>query len=232
MEFGRTRRPLYRELLSWGAARRQGSAKVVLRNVSLGIPNGSRVAVVGRNGAGKSTLLRLIAGIYEPNTGRVEVAGRVCCFLEPGAGAAPSLSVRNNIFLYAALAGMTYQETRKSLPRILEFCALADQEYTWVEHLSYGMQQRLFVAILLETMRIRRAEIFLFDEFLIGVDRAFRERVEVALTRYPSSQQIVIHASHDHGMMLRTCPQAVLVDKGTICQFGPTAKILEQYRNG
>jgi lipopolysaccharide transport system ATP-binding protein len=229
---GRSRRPLYRELLNIRARHAHDGGKQVLRDVHLEVPDGSRVGVIGRNGAGKSTLLRLIAGIYQPTVGSVSVDGRVCCFLEPGAGAAPALPVRDNVFLYASLAGLGYRETLQSLPRILDFCALGEQEFTWVEHLSFGMQQRLFMSIQLEVMRLKRAEVFLFDEFLMGVDQPFRVRVEDALTHFPSARQIVLHASHDHELMLRTCPSAVLVEDGGIRHFGPTADVLERYRNG
>jgi len=210
---------------------RQRAAKrnVVLNNIQLEIPDGSRVAVIGRNGAGKSTFLRLIAGIYQPDSGVVDIDGRLCCFLEPGAGAAASLPVHDNVFLYAALAGMGYQETRSSLPRILEFSSLEDQEFTWVEHLSFGMQQRLFMSILIEAMRLKRAEVFLFDEFLMGVDKAFREKVEDALIRFPARNQIVLHASHDHSLMLRTCPTAILIGDGGVRHYGTTAEVLDMY---
>jgi ABC-type polysaccharide/polyol phosphate transport system ATPase subunit len=228
---GRSRRPLYRELLNFRAHHSPEGGKRVLHDVHLAVPDGSRVGVIGRNGAGKSTLLRVIAGIYEPTVGSVSVDGRLCCFLEPGAGAAPALPVRDNVFLYAALAGLGYRETLQSLPRILDFCSLSDQEFTWVEHLSFGMQQRLFMSIQLEVMRLKRAEVFLFDEFLMGVDQSFRLRVEDALTHYPSAHQIVLHASHDHELMLRTCPSAILVDDGGVRRFGPTGDVLESYRN-
>ena len=232
MEGGRNRRPLYRQVMMMHAKDRQARAKVVLDKLDLEIPDGSRVAVIGRNGAGKSTLLRLIAGIYQPTSGRVEVDGPVCCFLEPGAGAAPSLPVRDNVFLYASLAGLGHQDTKNSLDRILEFSSLQDQAYTWVEHLSFGMQQRLFMSIQLEVMRLRRARVFLFDEFLMGVDKSFRARVEDALTHYPSKEQIVLHASHDHELMLRTCPEAICIDDSGISARGATAEVLDVYRNG
>lgn len=232
MAGGRNRRPLYRQVMMMSSQIAVERAKVVLQDIHLEIEDGSRVAVIGRNGAGKSTMLRLIAGIYRPSAGTVSVDGPVCCFLEPGAGAAPSLPVRDNVFLYASLAGLGYRETRASLDRILEFSSLADQAYTWVEHLSFGMQQRLFMAIQLEVMRLRRARVFLFDEFLMGVDKAFRARVEDALTRLPSAEQIVLHASHDHDLMIRTCPTAVWVDETGIRRLGPTAEIINEYRGG
>ena len=231
MDGGRNRRPLYRQVMMMRSKERVARAKVVLDGVDLEIADGSRVAVIGRNGVGKSTLLRLIAGIYAPSAGEVRVDGPVCCFLEPGAGAAPSLPVRDNVFLYASLAGLGYRDTKKSLDRILEFSSLQDQAYTWVEHLSFGMQQRLFMSIQLEVMRLRRARVFLFDEFLMGVDKIFRARVEDALTHFPSAEQIVLHASHDHELMLRTCPQAVCIEEQGIRAQGETAEVLEAYRN-
>jgi len=232
MTSGNSRQPLYRQLLTFHSRRRHPREAVALKDANLDIPNGSRIAVVGANGAGKSTLLRMIAGIYKPTTGNISVDGRVCCFFEPGAGAAPALPVRDNAFLYASLAGLSYQETKESLPRILDFCSLSDQEFTWVEHLSFGMQQRLFLSILLEVMRVNRAEVFLFDEFLIGVDKAFRSRVETALTTFPTGKQIVMHASHDHELMLSTCSQAILVAEGTVHHFGPIEQVLEIYHRG
>ncbi len=231
MAAGRSRRPLYREILMLRSKQRQRGAKTVLKDVMLDIADGSRVGVIGRNGAGKSTLLRLIAGIYSPTAGRVTVDGKVCCFLEPGAGAAPALPVRDNVFLYASLAGLGYRETKSSLSRILEFCSLSDQQFTWVEHLSFGMQQRLFMSIQLEVMRLNRAQVFLFDEFLMGVDKSFRARVKDALTHFPSDKQIVLHASHDHELMIQTCPRAIFIDHCSIRKIGPTAEVLEIYRN-
>ena len=231
MEGGRSRRPLYRQVMMMRSRGPQARAKVVLDNINLEIEDGTRVAVIGRNGAGKSTLLRLIAGIYKPTSGEIQVDGPVCCFLEPGAGAAPSLPVRDNVFLYASLAGLGRKDTKDSLERILEFCSLEDQGYTWVEHLSFGLQQRLFMSIQLEVMRLQRARVFLFDEFLMGVDKTFRARVEGALTQFPSEGQIVLHASHDHDLMRRTCPEAICIDERGIRAQGATADVLDTYLN-
>jgi ABC-2 type transport system ATP-binding protein len=226
---GASRRPLYRELLQWGSRRSRKRTVRALRDVSLDLPAGSRVGLVGPNGAGKTTLLRLIAGIYRPDSGRVAVARRVNCFIEPGAGSAASLPVRDNVFLYAALAGLGYRETRACLPRILEYSGLSDQALTWVEHLSFGLQQRLFLSIMLEMMRLRPCDVFLFDEFLMGVDAAFRQRVEDTLAALRGGDRIVIHASHDHELIRRTCPTTVLITEGCIRAAGATAEVLAAY---
>lgn len=227
---GRGRRPLYRELMRLRDNLRRPDATLALDNVSLDIADGQRIAVVGRNGAGKTTLLRLIAGIYQPTDGEVRVDGPVCCFLEPGAGAAPALPVRDNIFLYAALAGLSRAETRERVDHILQFSMLKEHSYTWVEQLSFGYQQRLFIAIMLEAMRLGKASVFMFDEFLVGVDRGFRQRVEKALEALPLGRQILLHASHDDELIRRTCPLTIHIEQGQVAAFGPTGEVLAGYR--
>ena len=99
-----------------------------------------------------------------------------------------------------------------------------------MEHLSFGLQQRLFLAILLEVMRKNRAEVFLFDEFLMGTDASFRSKVENALMTFPSGKQIVLHASHDHGLMKRTCSHAILVQDNSVRHVGPSGEVGEMYK--
>ncbi len=229
---GRGRRPLYRELLNLRRAQRVKGMTIALDDVSLEIPDGSRIAIVGRNGAGKTTLLRLIAGIYQPTSGALQVDGTVSCFLEPGAGAAPALPVRDNIFLYASLAGMNRAETQGRLDHILAFSGLVEQAHTWVEHLSFGYQQRLFIAIMLEAIRLRKARVFMFDEFLVGVDLEFRVRVEKELEGLVSDRQILLHASHDDDLIRRTCPTTIHIDAGRMVAYGPTEEVLRNYRSG
>jgi ABC-type polysaccharide/polyol phosphate transport system ATPase subunit len=228
MSSGRSRRPLYRELLMLRSRRRQHGARYGARKRWPRDSQWLQGWLVGRNGA-ESQRCCASSPASTSQTGQIRVDGRVCCFFEPGAARRP-LSVRDNAFLYASLAGLGYGDTRDSLPRILDFCSLSEQEFTWVEHLSFGMQQRLFLSIMLEVMRLKRADVFLFDEFLMGVDRTFRTRVEEALTTLPSSGQIIVHASHDQDLMLRTCPQSILLVDGAVRHFGPTEEVLEIYQ--
>ena len=228
----RGRRPLYRQLINLNRKRSSPDTLMAVNSVDLTIEDGSHVAVVGTNGAGKTTLMRLIAGIFLPTDGTVSVDGKVCCFLETGAGAAPSLPVRDNVMLYAALAGLGYRETLNNMDRILEFSDLKNNEYAFVEQLSFGYQQRLFITIMLEAMRLEKANVFMFDEFLVGVDKAFRQRAVDAMDQLAKPTQIVIHASHDDDLIRRTCPLTLHIEAGEVKQFGPTETVLERYRAG
>jgi ABC-type polysaccharide/polyol phosphate transport system ATPase subunit len=134
--------------------------------------------------------------------------------------------------LYASLAGLGYRETLNNMDRILEFSGLKNNEFTFVEQLSFGYQQRLFITIMLEAMRLEKASVFMFDEFLVGVDQAFRTRAVEAMESLAKPSQIVIHASHDDDLIRRTCPLTVHVEKGRICQFGPSEQVLQRYRSG
>lgn len=116
MVSGRSRRPLYRELINLGSRRRSENNKEVPNNINLDIPDGSRVALIGHNGAGKSSLLRLIAGIYKPNSGTVQVDGRLCCFLEPGAGAASALTSFPSSSQIVLQASHDHQLMRRTCP--------------------------------------------------------------------------------------------------------------------
>jgi ABC-type polysaccharide/polyol phosphate transport system ATPase subunit len=225
---GRHRRPLYRELL--GLARVNAPPVAALDRISLELPRGVSVALVGPNGAGKSTLMRTIAGIYRPSAGSVTVEGRVACYFEAGAGIAPTLPVLDNVFLYAAILGLGFGETRRSVDAILSFAELGDQSQTRVEQLSFGTQQRLFFAVLLQLMRLGKADVFLFDEWLGGVDMRFRDKAETALATARGEGASILYASHDLERLERMCELGIYLDGGRVRASGPTADVVRAYR--
>jgi len=224
----RRRRPLYRDLVN--AVRGQSPQHVVaLGGIDLDVPTGQRVGIVGPNGAGKTTLLRVLAGIYRPTSGACRVQGRVACFLEAGVGIASTLSVLNNIHLYGAVVGLTRRETRASIARILEFAELEDFRFVPVEHLSLGMQQRLFFAIMVETMRRRKADVFLFDECLSGTDARFSEKSERLLEELRHPEQTILYASHNLPHLRAVCGTAIFLKDGRIRHYGTTAEVIQTY---
>jgi len=224
----RRRRPLYRDLLS---AVRGGAAHMVaaLDGIDLEVQQGQLLGIVGANGTGKTTLLRVIAGIYLPSAGTCHVSGRVACFLEAGVGIAPTLSVLNNIQLYGAVVGLTRAETRASTARILEFAEIEDFRFAPVEHLSVGMQQRLFFSVMVETMRRRKADVFLFDECLSGADARFSEKSERLLEEVRHPEQTILYASHNLPHLQRICEAAIWLQHGRVRQRGQSADILRAY---
>lgn len=227
---GRYRRPLYRELLHLAGRGGAPDSVLALDRVTLDLPRGCNAALIGPNGAGKSTLLRTVAGIYRPTSGVVRVSGRVACYLEPGAGMAPTLPVIDNVFLYGAVVGLSRSELRESADAILDFAELRDQRFTRVEHLSFGNCQRLFFAIILQTMRLRKAEVFLFDEWLSGVDLSFKEKGEAELRSLASGDHTVVFASHDLGTLERMCDHAVYLEGGRLRRSGERKPVFEDYR--
>ena len=230
--FGRNRRgrrPLYRELVSAVRSESTGRTVTALDALDLELPGPGAVALVGPNGAGKSTLLRVIAGIYRRVQGEVRVDGRVVCFFGAQAGAAPSLSVLDNVHLQGAINGLTAKETRHNLDAILELAELEDQVDTRMEHLSFGTRQRLLFAVIIQTMKLGKADIYLFDEWLAGGDSRFAEKAEREAVAARGRGDLVLYASHDLARLRRTCDGAIFLRDGTIRETGPPDAVIDRY---
>src|SRR5215469_10726848 len=125
--FARTgRQMLFRWLLGQMRARGSQERLVALKNVSFDLYDGESVALLGRNGAGKSTLLNLIAGLSEPDSGSIEVEGRIAALLDLGAGFHPDLTGRENLYVNAALLGLARKEVNERYRSMVEFSGLGD----------------------------------------------------------------------------------------------------------
>ncbi len=226
---GRQRQPLYRELLRLGRLGTTADTVAALDGVDLTLEKGARVGIVGRNGAGKTTLLRVIAGIHQAEEGTVRVNGTVGCLFGPKAGVMPTLSVLDNLFLNAAALGLSLQEARSGVDEVLSFAQIEDKRRTRLEQLSYGTAQRLFYGVTLYAMKLRKAEVYVFDEWLSGVDHRFREKGEQALLDALAPDETILIASHDVESLGRLCTHTVEMEGGKVVQFGPTQDVLERY---
>jgi ABC-type polysaccharide/polyol phosphate transport system ATPase subunit len=141
-----------------------------LRNVTLEIPRGSSVGIIGENGAGKSTLLKLLTGITLPTSGEVKVTGRVASLLELGAGFHPEFSGRDNVHLNCSILGMSEEEIAERFPKIAEFSELGDFIDRPVKTYSSGMYVRLGFSVAASV----DPDILLIDEALSVGDEHFR----------------------------------------------------------
>jgi teichoic acid transport system ATP-binding protein len=198
-----------------------------LKSINLRIEVGESVALVGNNGAGKSSLLRIIAGIYQPSSGRVTVCGRLSPVLQLGAGFNPNLSGFENIFINAAILGISRPETADLLPGIIEFSELEEHIHKPVKFYSTGMQARLAFSVAVASF----PDILLLDEILAVGDQDFQNKCRQRITEIQDSGATLIYVSHDLESVVDLCPRAVWLSQGTIVAEGDTATVIEAYRS-
>ena len=196
-----------------------------LRDVSLQFTPGDRVALVGSNGAGKTTLLRVMAGIYEPVTGRVRTTGRISPMFDIGLGIDAELSGYDNIRLRGRILGLTSQEIEEKLPDIVAFTELGDYLDLPVRTYSSGMMTRLTFAVATSFS----PEILLMDEWIVAGDNAFMAKAEDRIGSFVAKASILVLASHSTEICRRWCNKAVWMDQGQVKGIGTVEDILNAY---
>jgi len=196
-----------------------------LRDVSLDVPQGSGVGIIGRNGAGKTTLLKLISRVTWPTSGSVRVAGHVVSLIELGAGFHPELTGRENVYLGAGLFGLTRREIDRQFDAIVQFADVERLIDTPMKRYSSGLYARLGFAVAI----FARPDIVLVDEVLAVGDAAFRRRALEALRRLIADGKTVLFISHDMWNVRRLCSEIVWMEDGRVRASGPAAEIAEQY---
>lgn len=183
-----------------------------LRDVTLSLRPGDRLGLVGHNGAGKSTLLRVLAGAYEPSSGRASIRGRVASLLDISMGMEPELTGRENIQLRAACLGLGKAETRALEPWIEEFCELGDFLDMPLRTYSTGMGLRLSFAV----STAAPADILLLDEWISVGDAEFAEKSHSRMDHCLKNAAILVLATHDHNAMSKICNRIIKLEAGQI----------------
>lgn len=182
----------------------------VLKNVSFEIKKGEFFGIVGRNGSGKSTLLKLLAGIYIPNSGTVQINGSLTPFIELGVGFNPELTGRENIFLNGALLGFSRFEMEAMYDNIVEFAELDKFMDQKLKNYSSGMQVRLAFSIAIRA----KSDILILDEVLAVGDEAFQRKCTQYFMDVKKSGQTVVLVTHDMNSVERFCDRALVVESG------------------
>ena len=193
--------------------------------MSLNIEHGERVGLIGRNGAGKTTLLRVMAGIYEPPAGTVEVEGRVAPLFDIGMGMDPESSGYENILLRGLYLGLRKAEIRAKVDEIAEFTELGEFLEMPLRTYSAGMFARLAFAISTSI----DPEILLLDEGIGAGDEAFLEKAKQRLDAMINRARIMVLASHSDELVRKLCNRAILMQNGEIVASGSTDEMLERY---
>lgn len=197
-----------------------------LRDVSLRVNRGEVLGLVGTNGAGKSTLLQLICGVLQPSVGNIKVHGRVAALLELGAGFNPEFSGRENIFLNAALLGLTEEETRANLEEIIQFSGLSEFIDQPVKTYSSGMYVRLAFSIATSV----HPDILIIDEALSVGDGAFARKSFDRILAMRDQGVTIIFCSHSLFQVDALCTQALWLDAGRVRELGPVAQVTAAYQ--
>jgi ABC-2 type transport system ATP-binding protein len=204
------------------SAKRQDSGATefwALKDVDVVVGEGETVGLIGPNGAGKSTLLKILAGILRPTTGAVDVQGRVASLLELGAGFNGELTGRENVYLNAALLGLSKREVDELFESILEFSEQGPRIDDPVKHYSSGEYVKLAFAIAVHV----DPDILLVDEVLAVGDEAFARKCLAKISEFQQAGKTILFVTHALDLVEQLCTRGIVVDHGTIQYDGDPA---------
>jgi ABC-type polysaccharide/polyol phosphate transport system ATPase subunit len=196
-----------------------------LRNVSFAIQEGEFFGVIGPNGSGKSTLLKIMAGIYQPDSGSVRVRGLLSPFLELGVGFNPELTARDNIRINGTLLGLTKKQLESRFDDIIGFAELERFVDAKLKNFSSGMQVRLAYSIAVQV----DFDILLLDEVLAVGDQAFQEKCFATFDRLREQGKTIVFVSHDLASVQRFCDRALLLRSGREAMIGAAEEVVDSY---
>lgn len=197
----------------------------VLKDISFEIKQGEFFGIVGRNGSGKSTLLKLLAGIYAPDKGLVQINGSLTPFIELGVGFNPELTGRENVFLNGALLGFNKKEMESMYDDIVAFAELSRFMDQKLKNYSSGMQVRLAFSIAIRA----NSDILLLDEVLAVGDAIFQKKCYDYFRQLKKNKKTVILVSHDANILQEYCTSGILIEKGEIIDSGPIHQVVMNY---
>ena len=196
-----------------------------LKGVSFQVSKGDFFGIVGRNGSGKSTLLKMLAGIYTPSEGEIQVYGNLTPFIELGVGFNSELTGRENVFLNGALLGFNRKEMHVMYKDIVDFAELQKFMDQKLKNYSSGMQVRLAFSIAIRA----QTDILLIDEVLAVGDAAFQQKCFNYFEELKLQHKTVILVSHDMNAIRRFCNKAVYIKDGKLIHAGTPAEVADIY---
>lgn len=205
--------------------RNKAEMRQVLNGISFNVKKGEAIGIIGKNGCGKSTTLKLLTRIIYPDSGSIELKGRVSSLLELGAGFHPDMSGRENIYLNAAIFGLTKKEIDKKLDDIINFSELEDYIENPVRTYSSGMYMRLAFAIAINV----EADILLIDEILAVGDISFQKKCFEKLKEIKRAGTAIVIVSHSLDQIEKICDKCIWIENGVIKEVGRSKKISDDY---
>jgi ABC-2 type transport system ATP-binding protein len=217
---------LVRELLRRAAgAGRRDEDFWALRDVSLEIPRGQSIGLIGSNGAGKSTLLSIMAGAVFPTSGQVRVRGRIGALLELGAGFHPDLTGRENVYLNASLLGLRRRDVQRLFDSILEFSELDEFIDVQLRNYSSGMRVRLGFAVAVHI----DPQILLVDEALSVGDQSFQHKCVRRVLDFKKQGKTLVLVTHSMHLAKTLCDRVLWLHHGTVRADGKPDEVVAAY---
>lgn len=213
-------------LINIARHRRGYEKQQALEGISFEVKKGEFFGIVGRNGSGKSTLLKLLAGIYTPDSGSIQVSGSLTPFIELGVGFNPELTGRENVYLNGALLGFSRKEMNEMYDDIVEFAELERFMGQKLKNYSSGMQVRLAFSIAIRA----QSQILVLDEVLAVGDAAFQKKCYDHFMLLKKDQQTVVLVTHDMGAIRQYCDRAIMIDNGKVVDEGDPESIAQAYQ--
>lgn len=214
---------------SAGRIARDASDRIMidaLREVSVSLVSGDRLALIGQNGAGKTTLLRVMAGIYEPVSGSVQINGRISPMFDLGLGIDSDLSGYDNIRIRGLLLGLSSQQIEELLPDIAEFTELGDYLDMPVRTYSSGMVLRLTFAV----ATCIEPEILLMDEWIVAGDAHFLTKAHARIDSFLNKASVLVLASHNLETCTTWCNKGLWLERGEVRALGPVSDVIAAYQ--
>ncbi len=204
------------------AIRRQeiSDSFMAVDDVSFTVEQGESVGLMGLNGSGKSTLLKLINGVMKPDSGELLTRGRIAGLIATGAGFHPRLTGRDNIYLNAAILGMTEKETNAKFDQIVEFADIGRHLDSPVGFYSSGQFSRLGFAVAVHT----DSDIFLIDEVLAVGDKPFKQKCLERMDEIKAEGRTMFYVSHSAPSVRKMCDRVIVLEKGKLGYDGPTVE--------
>jgi len=196
-----------------------------LRDVSFEVKKGETVGIIGRNGSGKSTLLQMICGTLNPTTGSVETHGRIAALLELGSGFNPEFTGRENVYLNAAVLGLSKDEVDNRFDDIASFADIGQFVDQPVKTYSSGMMVRLAFAVQSQI----DPDILIVDEALSVGDAKFQAKCFDRLRQLKDNGTSILLVTHSSEQIVTHCSNAILLNNGAKLESGEPRRVVNRY---
>lgn len=199
---------------------------LALDNISFSIPKGEILSIIGLNGSGKTTLLRIIAGVYKPSQGSVQVNGTLSPLMQLGAGFQPELNALDNIIINGMLLGFSKKTMQEKVNSIIEFAELEKFFNLKIKHYSSGMRARLAFSIAMQI----DPDILLVDEILSVGDKNFQKKSYEAFLTFKKKKKTILFSTHNISNISEFSDRVLLLDSGKIIMIGNSEEVIKKYQ--